>query len=518
MERAGYRWTDWTFQSRYLLPLLTLATLLAIVATSTSGCSSRESASDEQNTSAKRELAERSTSPPPGQGTLRLAAYQFEPPLLPIVTEERTFRLPSITESPVHDLAPLPAVPNFDDTRFDGSNFDSPVANTPIIDRLPPVDQGYVSRPGVAIERQPPISELESVEIAQQQSLPSTHVVRGGPGMESVSRRADMYVKKGFELAGRGALYSARAQFIIALRTIADALDAHSATAHHAAALDAGLTALRESDDFHSPNAVTRRRRLEVIVASHRTPILRHLVADESAQDRPPVRVPGRVVAMQRYYTYAQQQLTVSGGREVIASMALYGLGKTCLTLQQSRDPAIIAGGPKAIVLHQAALLVDSRNYMAANEVGVLMAHCGQYYAARRALQHAAANSNNAAVWRNLSIVHEHLGETDLALRARRQVEIALREMTPHKMTPQSGSGNSSNLSGSPQQPVVLLDSSEFAATSKFEADDNANANEKSLNAKPGLKPSASSRPNTPKAAQRRAPSKWLPSFGGTRK
>ncbi len=528
MERVATRSINGAFQSWYRLPLAAQAAILAmltIVAISSSGCSSSRSDSDDDNQSAQRAgpsapLAARPArvATPTDLEPMRLAVYQFQPSRLPVVSEaktqntERPIRLPFVA-GPSYRDRPVLAGPELDGPRFNNaqaSDTEDSHAEVnhaegyrPTIDAPPLTDHGFAPRYDAnanADEDQVPAGELEPAEFAPQQTLPSAHISPSGPGMEIVSRRADVYVRKGYELAGRGALYSARAQFVLALRTIADALDAQSGSDHHGAALDAGLTALRESDDFRSPAAaIGSRRPLAVIVSSHHTPILKYLPAHGSA--------PGRVAAMQRYYTYAQQQLAVAGGRERTASRALYGLGKTSLAMQHARDPAIIAGGPRAIVFHQAALLVDSRNYMAANELGVMLAHCGQYQAARQTLRHAAANSNDASVWKNLSRIHEYLGERSLAMQARRQVEIVQLEKRRRQ-----GSATAGDLSGSPQQPIVWLDSSAFAATSKFEAD------ARPVPAKPNSKSRPSPQPKAPQAAQRRTPSLWFPSFGGTRR
>jgi tetratricopeptide (TPR) repeat protein len=80
-------------------------------------------------------------------------------------------------------------------------------------------------------------------------------------------------------------------------------------------------------------------------------------------------------------------------------------------------------GSPKAIALQQAAVLVDPKNYMAANELGVLLARYGAWEDARLLFQHSLAISPRPETWRNLATACEKLGAKQEADRAHRQHE-----------------------------------------------------------------------------------------------
>jgi hypothetical protein len=56
----------------------------------------------------------------------------------------------------------------------------------------------------------------------------------------------------------------------------------------------------------------------------------------------------------------------------------LHGLGKAYAILGRDALGTTVMGEPKAMVFHQAALLVDSRNYLAANDLGVLLCRMGR--------------------------------------------------------------------------------------------------------------------------------------------
>jgi tetratricopeptide (TPR) repeat protein len=268
--------------------------------------------------------------------------------------------------------------------------------------------------------------------------------------MQLINDRAGEGVRRGFELAHRGALYSAQAEFAAALRTIAQALDAQENSTRHAESLAAGLAALDESEDFlASARSSAATVDVATIVAKHRTPVLK----DAPKEDLTPI------TALQRYYTFAQEQLAAAVENEPAASQALYGMGKVQTTLQSTRT-ATVADGPKAIALHQAALIVDNRNFMAANELGVLMARCGRYDAARAALAHSVSIAPQPAVWRNLAAVHDQLGETTLAANARAAATNTAPSTTSYDGSP-----------AMPQKPVMWLDPGAFAQSAQPQSD-----------------------------------------------
>ena len=235
------------------------------------------------------------------------------------------------------------------------------------------------------------------------------------PQIEQVARRADQHSRRGFELAGRKAYYSARSEFVQALRAIAQALDAQSGTVAHAAALMHGLEALEESDDFVATGSILETH-IDVAadIDAHRTPILR------GAE----LRGVSPLVALQQYYTYAQEQLGVSVGHELAGSMALHGLGKVHAALATQDSPGT-SGEAKAIVLERAALLAYPGNFMAANDLGVLLARVGRYAEAREALMQSLSVAEHPETWKNLAVVHQALGENQLAQLARHEAGLA---------------------------------------------------------------------------------------------
>lgn len=237
---------------------------------------------------------------------------------------------------------------------------------------------------------------------------PEAHAHRS-ENLELIAREADLHTRRGFELASRGAYFSARAEFIMALRLVAQALDAERRTRLHCTALSAGLTALKEAEDF-LPKGLGLEADLDLasIIAGHRTPVLH---GASMAGVTP-------MAALQCYFTFAQEQLGAAVDREVAGSMALYGLGKLHKVLSEQHAVSVVGARPKAMVFYQAALLVNVENHLASNDLGVLLAQAGRYEDARMALEHSLALHQGSTGWHNLAKVYQSLGQNDLARRA----------------------------------------------------------------------------------------------------
>ncbi len=253
----------------------------------------------------------------------------------------------------------------------------------------------------VSVERDTPPPAASRVKRSE---LPWAHVGPRTPEMEAVVQRADLRVRHAFEMAERGALYTARREFIDALQLIAQANDAQQNTDLYTRALTSGLVAIKESADFTRQIAGRPELDLARVVAGHKTPVLKHAVV-------------GRVTplqAAQRYYNYAQEQLAAAASKETPGSMALFGLAKVTLSLGDKRSVSLERVG-QAMTLFQASVLTEPRNFLAANELGVLLAENGNLERARELLSHSARLWPQAITWRNLAAVHMRLGDKEMA-------------------------------------------------------------------------------------------------------
>ena len=317
----------------------------------------------------------------------------------------------------------------------------SPVTSPPIASL--PHDDDY-SDVGAAIERrgrpETQAAELDS-QIVESDSLPTDASARWSPidlrnleiskapprhfeRRRSVATQASPSdtllaqdaLRLGFDLARRRAFYSARARFVEALRIVSRSLDEQSASTEHATALRRGLAAFHEAADFFPrSNKPDQDVNLRSVAAGHETPIFNHVDTAGLTPEQ----------GLREYLSFAEQELARGLGHDPIAAQALYGLGR----LQTHPEANAAAPGHvqarRAITLYQAALIIDSRNYSAANELGVLLARHGQFEQAVRALRHCVALSPQATAWKNLAAVHEQMGQREQARLARREASTA---------------------------------------------------------------------------------------------
>jgi tetratricopeptide (TPR) repeat protein len=269
--------------------------------------------------------------------------------------------------------------------------------------------------------------------------------------LEMIAPQAQAHIDYALNLAERGAVKSAEAEFVAALDLIADALDADTKNSErpHARAVQAGMTAIEESLDFvpaDTPHNVVIN--LAQLATTHHTPVLKNVDVAHMT----------RAEALQRYHSYATQQLAFAGGHSGIASSALYGLGRAesvTTAGASSRNPL---GAPNAMALYQAALLVDPQNYMAANELGVLMARFGDLPGAADQLEHSLSIKPRVETWHNLAIAYERMGQAEKAKQAELEREKLL-------ATPASTSVAQDSTDLGARTNLRWIDTDTFAAT-----------------------------------------------------
>ncbi|MDH3717883.1 MAG: hypothetical protein OES79_07155 [Planctomycetota bacterium] len=303
-----------------------------------------------------------------------------------------------------------------------------------------PLDE--TSGPEISSHEPPAQSILNPDSTAPADRPVAQHSAYDQREISVASQRAQQHAQQGFSLAARGALFSARNEFIRALRVVADVLDAQSTSRQHATALSEGLRALKEAEDFMT-GAAEDELNIDVatVVSGHRTDICKATRADENTATRVSARQ-----ALDRYYRHAHQQLTAAASAAPIASTALFGLGKVHASLADLRPADREIQEYRAMALYQAALAVNPANPSAANELGVLLARYGRHDAAQQLLQQSLAVRNDRTVWSNLSVVMSNLGQRELARQALARA------------------GKARSASGIPLQRVQWLDKAAFAA------------------------------------------------------
>ncbi len=274
-----------------------------------------------------------------------------------------------------------------------------------------------------------------------------TQTYRRSRELERIAQQADAHTRRGFDLAGRRAYFSARAEFIKALRLVAQGLDIEHQTTVHCRALRAGLAALAEADDFvPSGTQFGAELNFQTIINGHGTPVLK--------LSRPQILT--SIEALRRYYGFAQYQLAVAAGREVAGSMALHALAKLYASSEDNPTLNIISAKSKAMTCFQAALIVYPQNYMASNDLGVLLANSGRFDDARMVLEGSATNCPHSTTWNNLSVVYRELGMNQAASRAEENRRASLEQEMAQRNARSPGASD---------PRVVWLSPEEFAKT-----------------------------------------------------
>jgi tetratricopeptide (TPR) repeat protein len=206
-------------------------------------------------------------------------------------------------------------------------------------------------------------------------------------------------VRRGCDLAQRGALYAAQTEFIQVIRRIAQVHDSERGTDQHSRALAEGLRAIEEAADF-VPTGAGLEGDLDVAIAasSHRTPLVRQSPASVA---------PHTAVAL--YHGFAQERMAKAVAGQQAGSMALFGLGKVNARRAERNDDDVLATR-SAMTMYLAALAACPVNHLAANELGVLLCRNGHAAEAVRLFEQTIDQSPSATAYHNLAVAQRKLG------------------------------------------------------------------------------------------------------------
>jgi len=231
---------------------------------------------------------------------------------------------------------------------------------------------------------------------------------------ESVAQEAVHHIEYGKSLSRRGASFGARQKFFAALGVIARGNDVQIGGNAYATALGRATRALREVQDFAVRNAdISFSVNVAEILETHQT----RIISDNEASVMTPVE------AMQRYFTFAHQQLSFAGGQNAVTAEALYCLGKLHSVMAKHQPETLDIA--KAIVFHRAALSSDAQNSRSYNELGVLLARSGHLAEAETLLKQSLQIAPIADTWQNLAKIHSRQGQVELAQLAQNEFAIA---------------------------------------------------------------------------------------------
>jgi tetratricopeptide (TPR) repeat protein len=201
-----------------------------------------------------------------------------------------------------------------------------------------------------------------------------------------------------FDLAQRGATYSANTEFRAVLSLCALELDAREGGTSRREALHEAWRALDEADEFNGERIdLWDVSEVRNVAAGHETPVLKTSASHAS----------DAIQVVQAYYAFAEQRFTDAGRGMPGASLAFYGLGRTFVV----PGTQVTQAAGKAALLQRVALAIAPQNVLAANELGVLFAEHGQLDQAERLFRHCLAANPTPETWRNLAVVLARKGD-----------------------------------------------------------------------------------------------------------
>jgi len=208
-------------------------------------------------------------------------------------------------------------------------------------------------------------------------------------------------LSRAFDLAQRGATYSANTEFREVLTLCALELDAGTSGTSHRDALRQAFIAVEEAEDISGRDATD----IRLAVVGHTTPVLRDDI--DSTVDS--------IHGVQLYYAYAEERFAYACEGMPAASLAYYGLARTYV-LPGTRYPH--AAG-RAVMLHRVALRIAPQNVLSGNELGVLLAQHGHLPEAESIFRQCVATEATPEAWQNLAAVCAKQGKTEASRAAK---------------------------------------------------------------------------------------------------
>ena len=266
-----------------------------------------------------------------------------------------------------------------------------------------------------------PSVDLETMQTTMQTVVSeSENLEAGSPPIkiglsESDAQKAVHNIEYGKSLSRRGAAYAARQEFYASLRILAQSHDKQVGGTAYTEALRNGILAIKEAQDFIVTDTEAQiGLSVPNVIETHSTKV----ISTESAAEMTAIE------AAQRYFAYASHQLSRCGGQNVVAAEALYCLGKLHSVQAKSGSNDSKLDLAKAMIYHQAAITASDSNFRSLNELGVLYANSGRFGEAKQMLKRSLRIKQLPQAWQNLAVIHQRMGEHQLAQLANREFEM----------------------------------------------------------------------------------------------
>jgi len=255
---------------------------------------------------------------------------------------------------------------------------------------------------------------MQSVIASDENLEPSSPSIKIGIS-QADAQKAVHNIEYGKSLSRRGASYAARQEFYSSLRILAQSHDKQVGGTAYTQALRNGIVAIKEAEDFVVTDTEAQiGLRVPHVVETHSTKI----ISSQSAEGMTAIE------AAQRYFAYASHQLSRCGGQNVVAAEALYCLGKLHSVQAKSSTISSKLDLAKSMIYHQAAISADGSNFRSLNELGVLYASNGRFEESKHMLKKSLRIRALPQAWQNLAVIHQRMGETQLAELANREFQM----------------------------------------------------------------------------------------------
>ena len=254
---------------------------------------------------------------------------------------------------------------------------------------------------------------MQTVVAAEENHEASSPSIKIGIS-EADAQKAVHNIEYGKSLSRRGAAYAARQEFYASLRILAQSHDQQVGGTAYTQALRNGIMAIKEAQDFIVTDTEAQiGLSVSNVIETHSTKV----ISTESAKGMTAIE------AAQRYFAYASHQLSRCGGQNVVAAEALYCLGKLHSVQAKSGSNDSKLDLAKSMIYHQSAISANGLNFRSLNELGVLYANSGRFDEAKHMLKKSLRIKQLPQAWQNLSVIHQRMGEHQLAQLANREFE-----------------------------------------------------------------------------------------------
>lgn len=332
-------------------------------------------------------------------------------PVVPIARDTTVAASESADSTPIGTSVPTVDV-QIDEVAEDAVDDVANTADDPEFD--PPLPEGMVINPFAVSDREDDASEPDESVLPVDDITPAVDgrvaaadvppppvpVVTDAVVPAHLQESWFGLIRGAYALGNRGAQYAARQEFERTLYEIAQTKDVLSG-GQHTAALARALRALDEAADFlPGQGNVSAAPRADIILAGHQTPIASQL----------PTTLPASAL-MEAYHRYAEAQFGEAVGGVRAGSMALHALGKLYDRLATEDADNCRDAGDRAITLQRAALRAHGGNYLAANELGVLLARGGDHRRARQQFVRSLQLTRTREAEYNLAMVDAKLAQ-----------------------------------------------------------------------------------------------------------